>query len=208
MMGIEFIPGKLSSGGNQDEMLVVAQDARAATALQPGATAIVKVTLHDGRVIALNASIDEPRPSVKLIGKSVQASASSKVSNIRLTNQDELPPDAKLITPYVRRCRGNLCVMRKLRSRRPMNRFRPPSASAMAGSRSRISKVAVAALDPAKAFRSSRVWTTTVSGDGQRRDRRLATTSDPCPPASAHGTHLPVDAGARLQTLRLQLVFG
>src|SRR6202035_4432315 len=68
MMGIEFVPGKLLSGGSQDEMPVVAQDARAAAALRQGDTAIARVTLHDGRVITLNAFVDEPRPSVKLIG--------------------------------------------------------------------------------------------------------------------------------------------
>jgi hypothetical protein len=47
-------------------------------------------------VFELNAIVDAPRPRVTLIGKSVQMSASSSDSNIRLGDQDELPQDAKL----------------------------------------------------------------------------------------------------------------
>jgi hypothetical protein len=77
---------------------MVAQDADSdsMSSLKQGAVAAAKVTLKDGRIFDLNAIVDAPRPRVTLIGKSVQMSASSSDSNIRLGNQDELPQDARL----------------------------------------------------------------------------------------------------------------
>jgi hypothetical protein len=85
MKGIEFVPGKLSTSQGSDELSMVAQDPQATTALKQADTVKAKVTLKDGRAIDLNASVDAPRPSVTLIGKSVQPSPSSTDSNIRLT---------------------------------------------------------------------------------------------------------------------------
>jgi hypothetical protein len=155
MMGIEFIPGTLSTGGSQDEMPVVAQDERAAAALQQGATAIAKVTLHDGRVITLNASVDEPRPSVKIIGKSVQASASSGVSNIRLTNQDELPQDAKLIFSIRAQTPRKFARDVQIEVATADDSFSTTLSVINGGITLENTKVAVATLDPAKAFGSS-----------------------------------------------------
>jgi hypothetical protein len=155
MMGIEFIPGTLSTGGSQDEMPVVAQDARAAAALQQGTTAIAKVTLHDGRVITLNASVDEPRPSVKIIGKSVQASASSSVSNIRLTNQDELPQDAKLMFSIRAQTPRKFARDVQIEVATADDSFSTTLSVGNGGITLENTKVAGATLDPAKAFGSS-----------------------------------------------------
>jgi hypothetical protein len=97
MKEVEFVPGKLSSNQGSDELSMVAQDARAALALKAGDTAKAKVTLRDGRVISLTASVGLARPSVTLIGKSVQRSPSSSDSNIQLADPDELPQGATLI---------------------------------------------------------------------------------------------------------------
>jgi hypothetical protein len=96
VQGIEFVPGKLSSSQGVDELPMAAGDATAAVGLKPGDAAGAKVTLNDGRVLDLNVVVDAPRPRVVLIGKSVQLSPASGGSNIQLTDQDELPHDAKL----------------------------------------------------------------------------------------------------------------
>jgi hypothetical protein len=93
--GIDFAPAKLSRGQSGDELSLVAQDAQAVTALKPG-DATARITLKDGRAIELKTLISAPRPSAALIAKSVQPSALSSESNIMLSDQNELPQDAKL----------------------------------------------------------------------------------------------------------------
>ena len=97
LKGIEFLPGQLSTNQGSDELLMVAHDARAALALKAGDTAKAKVTLKDGRVLSLTASVAPVRPSVTLIGKSVQPLPSSSDSNIQLADADEFPQGATLI---------------------------------------------------------------------------------------------------------------
>src|SRR5271168_938462 len=93
---IAFAPGELSTRNGADELPMVAQDAQAAANLKPEHGIAAKVTLKDGRVMPLTASVDAPRPRVLLIGRSIQPSASGKDSNIQLADQGELPQDATL----------------------------------------------------------------------------------------------------------------
>jgi hypothetical protein len=93
--GIDFAPAKLSRSQSGDELSVVTQDTQAVTALKPG-DATARITLKDGRTIDLKTVVNAPRPSATLIGKSVQPSTSSSESNILLSDQNELPQDAKL----------------------------------------------------------------------------------------------------------------
>jgi hypothetical protein len=93
--GIAFAPAKLSRTQSGDELSLVAQDTQAVTALKPG-DATASITLKDGRAIELKTFVSAPRPSAALIGKSVLPSASKSESNILLSDQNELPQDAKL----------------------------------------------------------------------------------------------------------------
>jgi hypothetical protein len=54
----------------------------------------VKVTLKDGRVLDLDSTVQSPRPSVKLMNKSVQPVGPASV--VQLSSQDELPDHATL----------------------------------------------------------------------------------------------------------------
>jgi hypothetical protein len=93
---VVFTPAELSSRPGADELSMTAKDAEAAADLKPERAIAAKVTLKDGRVLSLNATVDTARPRVSLIGKSVQASASSGSSNIQLADPSELPQDATL----------------------------------------------------------------------------------------------------------------
>jgi hypothetical protein len=93
---ISFVPGDLSTRNGNDELPMVAEDPQAAPSLKQEHGVAAKVTLKDGRVLPLLASVDAPRPRVTLIGKSVQSSPSSKDSNIQLADPGELPQDATL----------------------------------------------------------------------------------------------------------------
>jgi hypothetical protein len=94
--GVEFVPGTLSSQQGSDELSMLAKDSQATASLKPGDVVKARVTLRDGRVLSLTASVVPPRPSVTLIGKSVQASRSSGDCNIQIADSDALPQGAKL----------------------------------------------------------------------------------------------------------------
>jgi hypothetical protein len=93
---VTFEPGELTSRGGSDELPMVAQDTQAAASLKVEHSVAAKVTLRDGRALAVTASIEASRPRVSLIGKSVQPSVSDNESNIQLTDAGELPQDALL----------------------------------------------------------------------------------------------------------------
>jgi hypothetical protein len=93
--GIAFTPGKLSTSPAGDELAMLTQDAAAAT-LTAGASIKAHVTLKDGRVLELRATVRDPRPAVALIGKDVELAGNGDASHIRLAAADELPQDGKL----------------------------------------------------------------------------------------------------------------
>src|SRR5882762_6179604 len=95
--GVTFAPGDLLTRGGSDELPMVAQDAQAASALKPERGVAAKVSLLDGRSLPVTASVIAPRPQVALIGKSVQASAATNDSNIQLADAGELPQDSSLV---------------------------------------------------------------------------------------------------------------
>jgi hypothetical protein len=93
---VAFVPGELSTHNGGDELPMVAQDTQAAVGLKQERSIAAKVTLKDGRTLPLNATVDAPRPQVVLIAKSAQPSPSGKDSNIQLADPSELPQDATL----------------------------------------------------------------------------------------------------------------
>ncbi|MHB8816744.1 MAG: hypothetical protein ACYDAE_26250, partial [Steroidobacteraceae bacterium] len=96
LTGVAFVPGALASSHGVDQLTMTAQDVATAGALKPGDEGLAKVRLKDGRVLDLEALIAAPRPSVVLIGKSVDPSPSTTGSHIQLVNDDELPQRARL----------------------------------------------------------------------------------------------------------------
>jgi hypothetical protein len=171
---LSFVPGDLSTRNGNDELPMVAEDAQAATSLKPEYGVAAKVTLKDGRIIALLASVDAPRPRVTLIGKNVQPSPSSKDSNIQLADPGELPQDATLTFA--------------LRTQWPAVFTHDETVDVATGDESSLtvlsfinggitlenSQVAMATLDPAKAFGASafgplqfRIVAKGIAGDWQ-----------------------------------------
>jgi hypothetical protein len=174
LRNIAFVPGELSTRNGGDELQMVAQDTQAAAALKQERGIGAKVTLKDGRVLPLNASVDAPRPRVTLMGKSVRPSSSNSDSNIQLADPSELPQDAILTFA--------------LRAQWPLGFTHDESIEVATGDESfstvlsfsngamtlENAQVAVATLNPAKAFGSSafgplqfRVLAKGVAGDWQ-----------------------------------------
>ena len=94
--GVVFEPENLSRANQQDELKVVTHDAAAATALDAGIPAVVRVRLMDGRTMDLNTTIEATRPKLSLLSKSVQPGETDPPPMIHLGNPDELPQDGRL----------------------------------------------------------------------------------------------------------------
>jgi hypothetical protein len=152
MKNILFVPGKLSTSATGDELSMEAPDVRTTAALRQGESVKAKVTLKDGRVIALNASVEPPRPSVVLIGKSVQLSSSGSDSNIRLANPGELPQGAILTFSLHAQAPPAFSHDEQIEVATADESFSQALSLANGGITLENTKVAVATLDPAKAF--------------------------------------------------------
>ncbi len=171
--GIEFLPGKLSTSLGADELTMIAKDAKGAAALSAGASGTARVSLKDGRVLTLDASVDAARPSVLLIGKSVLSSTATG-SNIELQNQDELPQEAKLTFSVRARSPSAFARDEQIDVATADESFSTTLSMGNGGITLEDSSVAVATLDPAKAFGLSafgplkfRVVAAGVAGDWQ-----------------------------------------
>ncbi len=172
--GIEFLPGALSTSLATDELSMAAKDPKAAAALMPGAGTNVKVTLKDGRVLRLESIVGAPRPSVVLIGKSVEPSGSSSGSNIELADQDEVPQDAVLTFSVRTQSPSTFGREEQIEVATADESFSTVLSLANRGITLESSRVAVATLDPDKAFGASafgplkfRVVANTVTGAWQ-----------------------------------------
>jgi hypothetical protein len=171
---VTFVPGELSTRNGGDELPMAAQDAQAAAGLKQERGIAAKITLKDGRVVPLIASVDAPRPRATLIGKNVQPSLSSRDSNIQLIDQGQLPQDATLTFA--------------VRTQWPVAFARDASIEVAAGDEGSAAvlslvnggmtlenaQVAVATINPAKAFGTSafgllqfRVVAKGIAGDWQ-----------------------------------------
>ena len=95
--GLVFSAGDLASHLGSDELPMVAADAAAAAALKPEHGLEAHVTLKDGRVLPLSATIDAPRPRVTLINKTLQLPEALRSSNITLADPAELPQGGTLV---------------------------------------------------------------------------------------------------------------
>ena len=93
--GFEFKPDSLARANQQDELKLTTSDTAAKTKLQAGDSVLAHVTLKDGRVLDLKASVEAQRPAVNILTKSIQLDPSAPPA-VRLGSQDELPQDGRL----------------------------------------------------------------------------------------------------------------
>jgi hypothetical protein len=146
-----FLPGELSSQNGSDELPMIAQDAQAVASLKPEHSMAAKVTLRDGRVLPLIASVEAPRPRITLISKSVQPSPSSDSSNIRLMDS-ELPQDATLIFSVRTQSPAAFSRDESIEIATSDQSFTTTLSVGNGGMTLENSHVAVATFKPAKAF--------------------------------------------------------
>lgn len=142
--------------------------------LQQGDTAKARVILRDGRTYTVNVSVAAPRPSVELVGKSVQFAARSNQSNIELASENQLPQDAQLIFSVRAKSPAMFGRDANVEVASEDEAFVTTLTLANRGITLADAKVAIATLDPAKAFGVSafgplkfRVVNRGVAGDWQ-----------------------------------------
>jgi hypothetical protein len=153
--GLIFLPGKLSTRNGQDELTMSLANPTEGAALKPDTGTTARVLLKDGRPYPLTVTIDAARPSVRLISKSVQPSASSSDSNILLTNQNEVPQDAKLIFSLRTQSPTRFARDETVEVATDDDGYATTLSVANGGLTLEDAHVAVATLNPAKAFGSS-----------------------------------------------------
>ena len=171
--GVVFGPAKLSSSKSGDQLVMSAKDTAAAAALTSQDSGKAQVALSDGRIFDLAGVIDAARPSVKLIAKSVQPSASSAQSNIALADAGELPQDARLIFSLRAQSPAAFTREETIEVATADESF-STTLSLGAGITLQNATVAVATLEPARAFGFSaagplqfRVLAGSTAGDWQ-----------------------------------------
>jgi hypothetical protein len=91
---IVFSPAAALTHTGSEDSLVLAAPESAASSFHPDDKIVAKVALKDGRTLDLESTVQTPRPTVKLMNKSVHSDGPASV--VQLSSQDELPEHAKL----------------------------------------------------------------------------------------------------------------
>jgi len=174
LQGAQYLPGKLSSAQGADELQMLAQGTAtsattatsgtstagpaspgSASALKEGESVTAHVRLKDGRVFDLDTLVVAPRPSVALIGKNVQLVSTSASNNIVLSAADELPQDATLTFSVRAQTPAQFGRDDQLEVATTDGSYSTTLSLANGGLTLEDAHVAVATLDPARAFGSS-----------------------------------------------------
>jgi len=148
---IVFSPaGALTHAGSEDSLSLKGPDS---TSFHQDDKIAAKVTLKDGRVLDLDTTVQVPRPSLKLMNKSVHSDGPASV--VQLGSQDELPDHAKLtffvqaITP------ASFPRDQKIEVGSNDNGFSTTLRVGEGGIVLQDTKTALVTLEPTKAFGSS-----------------------------------------------------
>ncbi len=164
---VVFSPaGTLSHSGSEDSLLMTAPPT---ASFNKDDKLAAKVTLKDGRALDLDATVQSPRPSLKLMNKSVRSDGPASV--VQLGSQDELPDHAKL-TFFVQAAEA-FPRDQKIEVASSDNGFSTMLKVGEGGIVLQDSKTALVTLDPAKAFGGSAFGPLRfrpISGDGVQGD--------------------------------------
>ena len=174
LKSLVFVPGELSRRPGGDELPMTAKDGDAAAELKPEHAVAAKITLKDGRVMTVTATVDAARPKVALIGKSVQPSALGSDSNVQLADPSELPQDATLVFSIRAQIPASFGRDESIDVATVDEAFETSLSLTNGALALENSRVAVASFSPAKAFGASaygplkyRVNARGVAGDWQ-----------------------------------------
>jgi hypothetical protein len=150
--GLQFVPGTLATRDGRDELPMAAASGSDTRALKTGEA---QVTLADGRTFNVKVAVDAPRPSAVLISKSVQRPASGNENGIQLSSESELPLEARLSFSIRAQSPATFTSDEKLEVATTDGSFSVLLGMCTGGVMLESRKVAVARLEPSKAFGAS-----------------------------------------------------
>ncbi len=152
LKGLQFAAGDLSSRQGSDELALQAADPAAAAALKPEHSLEARVTLKDGRVLPVSATIEGPRPRVTLINKTLQLPEALRTGNITLADAAELPQGATLEFAMRSQTPASFAHDESVDIATVDESFTTSLSLANGGLALENAHVALATLNPAKAF--------------------------------------------------------
>jgi hypothetical protein len=94
--GIQFTPAGLNRVNNEDELHLSASTTADMSGVSADQKQSAKVSLKDGRTLDLAVTVNQPRPKVTLISKSVKPQAGDSPAGIQIQGEDELPQSDQL----------------------------------------------------------------------------------------------------------------
>ncbi|MGC8521499.1 MAG: hypothetical protein ACP5PN_06480 [Steroidobacteraceae bacterium] len=150
--GVAFLPGALSTQQGVDQLTVTAANPQAAAKLKQGEAGLASVRLKDGRVLMLRSVIAAPRPSVTLIAMSVYPSPSGTPSHIELASGNELPQQAQLTFSVRAKWPAAFGHNESLEVATADGSYSTTLSLTNGGITLENQRVAIATLDPARAF--------------------------------------------------------
>jgi hypothetical protein len=140
--------GDLTHHGSEDSLLLKGPDS---SSFHADDKVAAKVTLKDGRVFDLNASVQASRPALKLLNRSIHSDGPASV--VQLGSEDELPDHAKLT--FAVQAPVSFPRDQKIEIASGDNGFSTTLRVDDGGIVLQDSKTALVNLDPAKAFGGS-----------------------------------------------------
>jgi len=168
---VVFSPAAALTHTGSEDSLILAAPESAASGFHPDDKVVAKVALKDGRTLDLESTVQAPRPSVKLMNKSVHSDGPA--SAVQLGSQDELPEHAKLtffvqaVTP------ASFSRDQKIEVASNDSSFSTVLRVGEGGIVLQDSKTALVTLDPTKAFGGSAFGPLRfrpIGGDGTQGD--------------------------------------
>ena len=172
--GVAFVPGTLTTHQGVDRLTLTAQNPQAAAQLKPGESGLASVRLKDGRILTLPDAVAAPRPGVVLIAKSVYLPRTNALSHITLVDSNELPQHAQLTFSVRAKWPAAFDRDEMIEVATADGSYSATLSLTNGGITLESQSVAIATLDPARAFGSSafgplrfRVIDAGVKGDWQ-----------------------------------------
>jgi hypothetical protein len=147
--GVCFARANDSHASSETALELVAENPSAISSLRPNAALSARVTLYDGRVLQVPASVEAPRPRLTLISKNLEASSPSP---IRINNTDELPQNGRLSVFLKTEVPATLSISEKVEVATEDGSFTTVLSVAAGNLILQDANSALAAFDPLKAF--------------------------------------------------------
>lgn len=150
--GVQFTPGTLTTRDGRDELPMLAQSGADTRTLKAGEAEVV---LGDGRTFNVKVSVDSPRPSAALISKTVNGFGSAGKTAIQLSNDSELPLEARLTFSLRAQSPAGFTRDEKLEVATTDGSFSAMLGVGTSEVMLESQKIAVVTLDPARALGAS-----------------------------------------------------